>query len=70
MAKGEEEWKSLIGSNLYIIFDDGSETVSNKRGKLVNVTDTHLILRNSRGKEGILKSNVIRFEVKGGGGGE
>jgi ribosome maturation factor RimP len=58
-----EEWNSLIGKELKIIFEDGDNHVSKKEGKFVDTTDTHIILEVNGKTEGISKSKIIRFEV-------
>ncbi len=71
----ENGWLNQVGKFLKIVYEDGrnregSPHYSTKEGKLIYVTDTHLILEQDvSGKEiGILKTKILRFESGARGG--
>ncbi len=67
-------WIRQIGRFLKLTYEDGrtregSPHYSVKEGKLIYVTDTHLILEMFGGKElGIQKDKILRFESEQRGG--
>lgn len=64
-----DEWNYLLNKNIKIIFEDGDNHFSKKEGLLVEVNNTHLILRVSSYKgdlvEGFNLSKVLRIEEVG-----
>ena len=72
-TNGKNSWLNYVGRFLRIWYEDGimrsgSPHISKKEGKLLYVTDTHLILEQKiTNKEvGLLKSKILRFEANGG----
>jgi len=58
-----EEWKELMGKEIKIIFEDGENHYSKKEGLLIEVTTTHVIIKNSSKVEAFNLTKILRVEV-------
>lgn len=57
------EWENFIGYNLKIVFEDGVNEVSIRKGTFSHIEDNIIFIRTDYGVEGIPLGRVIRFEV-------
>lgn len=71
MENNLENWNEFLKKEIKLVYEDGTKFPSQKKGVLANVTDSHFILflAESKKYEAILKSKVLRIELKGAGDG-
>lgn len=58
-----EQWINFIGKEIKIVFEDGENHYSTKKGKLIIVSPTHAVIESENKIHGISLSKIIRFEV-------
>ena len=57
-----EQWKELLNKNTKIVYEDGLNHFSSKIGILIEVNNTHLILRIKDKTIAVNLSKVLRVE--------
>ena len=57
-----EQWKELLNKNTKIVYEDGLNHFSSKYGVLIEVTQTHLLLKINDKTIAINLSKVLRIE--------
>ena len=58
------QWKEFLNKEIKVIYEDGENHFSTKRGKLIEINDTHLILKIFDLHEAINLSKILRVEEK------
>ncbi len=57
-----EKWKEFLDKEVKVVYEDGDNHFSTKRGKVIEINDTHLILKIYDLHEAINLSKILRAE--------
>ncbi len=61
-----EEWKSLLNKKVKAIYDDGDNYPKKKEGVLIEVNQTHIVIKINNLSQALLRSKILRIEEVGG----
>jgi hypothetical protein len=57
-----EKWNYLINKKVKLIYEDGNSHFSKKEGIILEVTQTHILLKTSYSTEAVNLTKILRVE--------